>query len=119
MTELSPSLAARARKIESVVLQRLAERKQVKVAGEAGCSESTVSRFASDRLPEVAKILAALNLCVVSEDAHGKEQITVYNPECLATEPEEVTDVDGDGVVEINDAELAAKVKKLEDPNNF
>ena len=56
---------------------------------------------------------------VVSEDAHGKEQITVYNPECLATEPEEVTDVDGDGVVEINDAELAAKVKKLEDPNNF
>ena len=28
-------------------------------------------------------------------------------------------DVDGDGVVEINDAELAAKVKKLEDPNNF
>ena len=56
---------------------------------------------------------------MVSEDAHGKEQITVYNPECLATEPEEVTDVDGDGVVEINDAELAAKVKKLEDPNNF
>ena len=37
----------------------------------------------------------------------------------MATEPEEVTDVDGDGVVEINDAELAAKVKKLEDPNNF
>jgi transcriptional regulator with XRE-family HTH domain len=84
MTELSPSLAARARKIESVVLQRLAERKQVKVAGEAGCSESTVSRFASDRLPEVAKILAALNLCVVSEDAQVIEHDQKMALMCLA-----------------------------------
>ena len=28
-------------------------------------------------------------------------------------------DIFGDGVLEINDAELAAKVKKLEDPSNF
>jgi hypothetical protein len=27
--------------------------------------------------------------------------------------------IDGDGIPDINDAELAAKVKKLEDPNNF
>ena len=56
---------------------------------------------------------------VVTEDAYGKENIIVYNPECLATEPEEVVDIDGDGIPDINDAELAAKVKKLEDPNNF
>ena len=56
---------------------------------------------------------------MVTEDAYGKENIIVYNPECLATEPEEVVDIDGDGIPDINDAELAAKVKKLEDPNNF
>ena len=56
---------------------------------------------------------------VVTEDAYGKENIIVYNPECLATEPEEVVDIDGDGIPDINDAELAAKVKNLEDPNNF
>ena len=56
---------------------------------------------------------------MVTEDAYGKENIIVYNPECLATEPEEVVDIDGDGIPDINDAELAAKVKNLEDPNNF
>ena len=56
---------------------------------------------------------------VVTEDADGKENIIVYNPECLAAEPDEVVDLDGDGIPDINDAELAEKVKKLEDPNNF
>ena len=56
---------------------------------------------------------------MVTEDAYGKENIIVYNPECLAAELEEVVDIDGDGIPDINDAELAAKVKKLEDPNNF
>ncbi len=53
---------------------------------------------------------------VVSEDAHGKEQITVYNPECLATEPEEVTDVDGDGVVEIQRCRIGGKSEKTRRP---
>ena len=84
MTELSHEISEKARKIETSVLQRLAERKQVNVAAEAGCHESTVSRFASDRLPELARILAALNLCVVSEDAQVIEHDQKMALRCLA-----------------------------------
>lgn len=69
MAELSPDTAAKARKIETIILQRLAERKATAVAAEAGCHESTISRFKSERLSELAIILAALNLKVVSEDS--------------------------------------------------
>lgn len=54
---------------------------------------------------------------LVTEDAHGKENIVVYNPECLI-EPEELVNADAGEVVEA-EAEVAAKVKQLEDPNNF
>lgn len=55
---------------------------------------------------------------VVTEDANGRESIVVYNPECLATEPEIVNEEETEGVEE-DTTDLAAKVKRLEDPQNF
>lgn len=84
MTKLSPEHAARTRKIHCAVLHRLAERKQCNVAAEAGCDESTISRFKDERLPQFASILAALNLKVVSEDAQVIEYERKQALMCLA-----------------------------------
>lgn len=68
MNELSIEMHERARKIQSLVLQRLAQVKQVNIAKRAKVSESTVSRFQSEQLETIASILAAAGLKVVSMD---------------------------------------------------
>ena len=55
---------------------------------------------------------------LVTEDAQGKEQIVVYNPECLALDKEILQETAGDEAV-IDSDKLAAEVKRLEDPKNF
>ena len=69
MNQLSHDLVAKTRKIEALILQRLAERKATTIAAKIGCNESTISRWKNDDLPKLAKIFAILGLKVVSEDA--------------------------------------------------
>lgn len=68
MNKLSPDQLASSRKIESVILRRLAQRSARSVAEDLGIHESTVSRWKEEKLPMVAKVLAALDLQVVSCD---------------------------------------------------
>ena len=74
MTELSKEVAARSRKIQATILQRFACMKNVNVALQAGVHESTISRFNSERLADVATLLAAAGLQVVSADAQVIER---------------------------------------------
>lgn len=53
------------RKTVQAVLQRLAEASAVSVAEAVGVSESTISRFKSEHLEQVAAILAEVGLKVV------------------------------------------------------
>ena len=63
--KLSPAAAERARKNESMVLQRLASVGQAAVADAAGVSESTVSRFKDGELERICAVLSVLGLKVV------------------------------------------------------
>lgn len=66
MTEVSVSPAERARKTVQMFLQRMQEPGTgVAVAATMGVSEATVSRIKSERLEEVATLLACLGLKVV------------------------------------------------------
>ncbi|MBP6115312.1 MAG: sodium:proton antiporter [Neisseriaceae bacterium] len=57
---------------------------------------------------------------VVTEDADGKEIISVYNPECLHDEPEAITpETVASEAIENTPRDVAKKVKQLEDPSNF
>lgn len=58
----------RARKNETLLLQRLASVGQTQLAAAIGVSESTVSRFKDGEFAKIAKLLAALGVkCVSSE----------------------------------------------------
>lgn len=66
MSPLSPSPAERARKINSIVLQRVQrDASQVAIAAAMGVSESTISRLLSDHLDKLALVLAHAGLKVV------------------------------------------------------
>ncbi|EPM0510237.1 TPA: transposase family protein [Pseudomonas putida] len=57
------------REIETLILQRVARVSQKQIALEAGCSESTVSRWNDGEYQRWAQVLATLGLRVVPEDA--------------------------------------------------
>lgn len=65
MTPICREPSERARKIASVILQRLAGGAQSAIAASVGVSESTVSRFKSEHLDTFAAILAHAGLKVV------------------------------------------------------
>lgn len=57
---------------------------------------------------------------LVTEDAQGKEQIVVYNPECLVVPDEKEANKTSEmGLDKLDEERLAAEVKRLEDPKNF
>ena len=47
----------RSRKIESIILQRLAEKTQTTIAIELGVSESKISRLKNDDIPMISKLI--------------------------------------------------------------
>lgn len=59
--------SARARKIESVVLQHVHEGKQSAIAAAIGCNDSTISRLLTDHLAKMSLVLAHAGLKVVPE----------------------------------------------------
>lgn len=69
MDSLTPEQAEKARKIESLLLQALANVGQKQVAEACGISESTVSRWKDGDLARTAASLVAMGLKVVPEDA--------------------------------------------------
>lgn len=62
MPSLSTGQAARARKNEALILQRLASEGQAPVAEALEVSESTVSRFKDGDIARFARLLAVLGL---------------------------------------------------------
>lgn len=77
MTEITTP-ACRAKKAQSLVLQRLAAATQTAVAAAMGTSESTINRIKTERLEEVLLMLAHLGLKVVPAD------FRCVNPEAYA-----------------------------------
>jgi predicted transcriptional regulator len=65
MGSVSSAHADRARKIESIILRRLAEVGQTHAAVSMGVSESTVSRLKDGELEKIASFLAAIGLKTV------------------------------------------------------
>ncbi len=74
---LSAEPTARAREIESLVLQRLVSVGQKNIADAIGVNESTVSRWKEGDIERWSKVLAILGLQVVPVDA------VVVNPNYL------------------------------------
>jgi predicted DNA-binding protein (UPF0251 family) len=70
MTELSPAIVQRSRKINALVLQSLADLKQNNVAALMGVDGSTVTRIKDERIAQMALFLAACGLKVVRESAN-------------------------------------------------
>ncbi|WP_103018126.1 CII family transcriptional regulator [Alicycliphilus denitrificans] len=70
MPEVSQDLRERARKTETALRNQLAEIGQSKLASSLGTSESTISRWKSEQIEQVALLLTGLGLKVVPEDAH-------------------------------------------------
>jgi hypothetical protein len=70
MSELSPAITQRSRKINTLVLQVLAELTQTKVAALMAVDGSTVTRIKDDRVTQMSLFLAACGLKVVRESAH-------------------------------------------------
>jgi len=69
MKPLSDDINERARKIQSIILQRLAAKTQTAIALELGVSEAKISRFKTDDLSEFSKILSILELKIVPDDS--------------------------------------------------
>lgn len=70
MAALCADVAARASKIESLLLRRLARPgTQAGIAAALGVSESAVSRTKTEHWPQVARILAHAGLKLVDADA--------------------------------------------------
>ena len=74
----------RSRKIESIILQRLADKTQTSVAIEMGISESKLSRMKNDDLPEIANLLRCLGLKVVPDDSLEVSQAELKSIKTLA-----------------------------------
>ncbi len=56
---------------------------------------------------------------VITEDENGKENLIVFNPECLVPESTQASDETGNETDDEEQLDLISKVKQLEDPNNF
>lgn len=84
MTILSNGMNERARKIESIILQHLAEKTQTAVALELNVSESKISRFKTDDLKELAIIISTLDLKVVPDDSLEVSQAELLSIKTLA-----------------------------------
>lgn len=70
MSEVSQDLRERSRKTETALRNQLAEVGQSKLAERLGTSESTISRWKSDQIEQVALLLTGLGLKVVPLDAN-------------------------------------------------
>lgn len=68
MSELSPEVAARARKNLSALLRAVAEVTQVKVAARLRVDPSTVSRMKDAEYEKIAAFAAACGLKLIRED---------------------------------------------------
>lgn len=68
MAEVSQDLRESARKIETVLRNRLAEMGQVRLADKMNTSESTISRMKDSSIENFALFVAALNLSIVGKD---------------------------------------------------
>lgn len=84
MTILSNGMNERARKIESIILQHLAEKTQTAVALELNVSESKISRFKTDDLKELAIIISTLDLNMVPDDSLEASQAELLSIKTLA-----------------------------------
>ena len=69
MLKVSDSIAQSARKNEAAILCALGHITQKRVAELIGVHESTVSTMKDGRIQDIASLLSALNLRVVTEDA--------------------------------------------------
>lgn len=68
MSELSPTIADRARKNHAAILRAVAAAGQTRVAALIGVDDSTVTRLKDGQLERLAAVLAAAGLKVVPED---------------------------------------------------
>lgn len=84
MEKLSNKTDERSRKIERIILQRLADKTQTAVAVELGLSESKISRIKNDDLPEIANLLRCLGLKVVPDDSLEVSQAELKSIKTLA-----------------------------------
>ena len=84
MTEISDVTNKKARKIQTIILQALAEKSQARVADQMGVSESTVSRLKGEGLAQIAAFLAACGLKVVPETSHTYDQEYIRSLKHLA-----------------------------------
>ncbi|OCG65289.1 hypothetical protein A9G48_00550 [Gilliamella sp. wkB18] len=84
MEKLSNKTNERARKIESIILQRLAEKTQTTIAIELGMSESKISRLKNDDIPVIAKLITCLGLKVVPDDSLEVSQAELKSIKTLA-----------------------------------
>ena len=74
----------RSRKIESMILQRLAEKTQTTIAIELGVSESKISRLKNDDIPMISKLITCLGLKVVPDDSLEVSQAELKSIKTLA-----------------------------------
>ena len=74
----------RSRKIESIILQRLAEKTQTTIAIELGVSESKISRLKNDDIPMISKLITCLGLKVVPDDSLEVSQAELKSIKTLA-----------------------------------
>lgn len=74
----------RSRKIESMILQRLAEKTQTSIAIELGVSESKISRLKNDDIPMISKFITCLGLKVVPDDSLEVSQAELKSIKTLA-----------------------------------
>lgn len=81
MPQLSPVIAEASRKVERTLLQRLAQRSQVRVAELMGVSESTVSRI--DKAG-IAALLAACGLKAVPQEMQCFDPDYIHSLKVLA-----------------------------------
>ena len=74
----------RSRKIESMILQRLAEKTQTTIVIELGVSESKISRLKNDDIPMISKLMTCLGLKVVPDDSLEVSQAELKSIKTLA-----------------------------------
>lgn len=84
MEKLSNKTDERSRKVESIILQRLAEKTQTTIALELEMSESKISRLKNDDLPVIAKLITCLGLKVVPDDSLEVSQAELKSIKTLA-----------------------------------
>jgi hypothetical protein len=77
--------SARVHEIQTAILGRMAEVGQARVAEAAGVSDATVSRWKDGALEQAARILAALGLKVVPQEAQVQDPAYMASLEHLAS----------------------------------